>query len=172
MFATEDVATQVGTFALVPQIVDAVKAPVIAAGGIADARGIVAAIALGASAVQIGTAFLFCPEATISPQHRDALARAKDDESAVTNVFTGRPARGVVNRFVRELGPMASDAPPFPTAATFSAPLRAKAEASGSMDFTPLWIGQAARLSRATSAGELTTSLWKEARRRMRALAD
>ena len=170
MFLTDDVSMQVGTFALVPQIVDAVKVPVIAAGGIADARGIVAAFALGACAVQLGTAFLFCPEATISPLHRDALARAKESESALTNVFSGRPARGVVNRMVRELGPMASDAPPFPTASAASAPLRAKAEASGSTDFTPLWTGQAARLSRAMPAGELVTTLWREAKDRLAAI--
>ncbi len=163
MFLTDDVATQVGTLALVPQIVDAVRVPVIAAGGIADARGIVAALALGASAVQIGTAFLLCPEAKTSPLHREALARAKDNASAITNVFTGRPARGVANRFVRKVGPMAPDAPPFPLAAAASAPLRAAAEAKGSSEFTQLWTGQAARLARAMPAADLVQTLWREA---------
>jgi nitronate monooxygenase len=106
MFLSDDVSTQVGTMALVPQVVDAVKVPVIAAGGIADARGIAAAFALGASGVQIGTAYLFCPEATIKPVHREALKRARENETALTNVFTGRPARGIMNRAMREVGPI------------------------------------------------------------------
>ena len=122
MFLSNDSSTQVGTMALVPQIVDAVKVPVIAAGGIADARGIVAAFALGASGVQIGTAYLFCPEATIRPVHREALKRAKENETALTNVFTGRPARGIMNRVMREAGPISEVAPDFPLAATALAP--------------------------------------------------
>src|SRR5580704_5119630 len=106
VFLTQDVSTQVGTMALVPQVVDAVRVPVIAAGGIADARGIVAAFALGASAVQIGTAYLHCPEAKISPLYRQALKGTRENETAITNVFTGRPARAIVNRFMREVGPM------------------------------------------------------------------
>jgi nitronate monooxygenase len=163
MFLGDDIATQVGTFALVPQIADAVRVPVIAAGGIADARGIVAALALGASAVQLGTAYLRCPEAKTSALHREALARAKENESALTNVFSGRPARGIVNRLVREVGPMAAEAPPFPLAGGAVAPLRAAAEARGSSDFSQLWTGQAARLARVMPAGELTTTLWREA---------
>jgi nitronate monooxygenase len=163
VFLTNDISTQAGTMALVPQIVDAVKVPVIAAGGIADARGIVAAFALGASAVQIGTAYLFCPEAKVSPLHRDALKRAKDNGTALTNVFTGRPARGIVNRVVREVGPMSDLAPEFPLAAGALAPLRAKAEAAGSGDFSPLWSGQAAALGRAIPAGDLTRQLGADA---------
>ena len=159
MFLTEDVSTQVGTIALVPQVVDAVKVPVIAAGGIADARGILAAFALGASAVQIGTAFLYCPEAKISPLHRQALKAAKDNETAITNVFTGRPARSIVNRLMRDEGPMSDAAPQFPLAAAAVAPLRAKAESIGSSDFTPLWSGQATRLSLDLPAAELTKRL-------------
>jgi nitronate monooxygenase len=160
MFLTDDVTAQVGTFALVPQIVDAVKVPVIAAGGISDARGIAAALALGAAGVQLGTAYLRCPESKIA--YRAALASAADDSTRITNVFTGRPARGIANRFVRELGPMAPDAPAFPHAAPLYAPLRAKAEAAGSFDFTSLWAGQAAALSRELPAGELTRTLWRE----------
>lgn len=163
VFLTGDISTQAGTMALVPQVVDAVKVPVIAAGGIADARGIVAAFALGASAVQIGTAYLFCPEAKISPLHRDALKRAKDNDTVLTNVFTGRPARGIVNRIVREVGPLSDLAPDFPLGAGALAPLRAKAETAGSGDFSPLWSGQAAVFGREAPAGDLTRQLGKEA---------
>jgi nitronate monooxygenase len=159
-------ATQAGTMALVPQIVDAVRVPVIAAGGIADARGIVAAFALGAAAVQIGTAYLFCPEARITPMHRAALQGAQDNATALTNVFTGRPARGIVNRAMRELGPLTPNAPAFPLAGGALAPLKAAAEAAGSGDFGSLWSGQAARIGRrepALSSGELTRALAREA---------
>ena len=170
-FLNLDPAAQVGTFALVPQVVDAVRLPVIAAGGVADARGVVAALALGASAVQVGTAYLLCPEARLSPIHRAALAAASDDATRLTNVFTGRPARGIVNRVMRELGPISEAAPAFPLAAEAMAPLRARAEAQGSGDFTPLWSGQAARLARATPAGELTRRLGKEALAKLADLA-
>ena len=163
MFLTDDVTTQPGTMALVPQIVDAVKVPVIAAGAIADGRGIAAAFALGASAVQIGTAYLSCPEATTSDLHRAALKTARDDATVLTNVFTGRPARGLANRLVRDLGPMANDVPRFPLASAHSAPLRAAAEARGNSDFSPLWAGQAARLARAMPAAKLTRQLADDA---------
>jgi nitronate monooxygenase len=161
MFLADDVTAQIGTFALVPQIVDAVKVPVIAAGGIADARGVVAAFALGAAGVQLGTAYLRCPEAKIA--YRTALASATDDSTRITNVFTGRPARGIANRMVRELGPMAPDVPAFPMAAPMFAPLRVRAEAAGSFDFTPLWAGQAVALTRELRATELTRALMREA---------
>jgi nitronate monooxygenase len=162
MFLSQDITTQAGTMALVPQVVDAVKVPVIAAGGIADARGIAAAFALGASAVQIGTAYLFCPEAKVSQLHREALRRARDNDTILTNVFTGRPARGIVNRIAREAGPMSDLAPEFPLAACAIAPLRATAEQAGSGDFSPLWSGQAAALAREVPAGELTRELAAE----------
>lgn len=167
IFLADDIGTQAGTMALVPQVVDAVTVPVIAAGGIADARGIVAALALGASAVQIGTAYLFCPEARVSPVHRQALRAAKDNETVLTNVFTGRPARGLVNRLVREVGPMSDRAPPFPLAGGAVAPLRARAEEAGSGDFTALWSGQAAALGREMPAGDLTRHLAAEALARL-----
>jgi nitronate monooxygenase len=170
MFLTEDVAAQVGTFALVPQIVDAVKVPVIAAGGIADARGIAAAFALGAAGVQIGTAYMHCPEAKISGPHRAALKSSGDAGTALTNLMTGRAARGIVNRIMRELGPM-GEAPEFPLAAGALAPLRAKAEAAGSSEFSPMWSGQAAALGRAMPAGELTKALVVETRAEFRRLA-
>jgi nitronate monooxygenase len=162
MFLSADLSTQVGTMALVPQIVDAVKVPVIAAGGIGDARGIVAALNLGAAAVQLGTAYLFCPEAKISSPFRAALNSATADTTAITNLFSGRPARGIVNRLIREVGPMSELAPEFPLAGGAVAPLRAKAEAAGSGDFSPLWAGQAAHLGRMMPARELTRTLAAE----------
>ncbi len=170
MFLTDDLAAQLGTFALVPQIVDAVAVPVIAAGGIVDARAIAAAFALGASGVQIGTGYLFCPEAKIAAPYRAALAEADARGTTMTNVFSGRPARGVVNRFIREVGPSSELAPEFPLATGAVMPLRAKAEAQGSGEFTPLWAGQAAPLGRAMPAGELTRTLAQEALARMRGL--
>ena len=168
VFLRDDVSSQPGTFALVPQVVDAVRVPVIAAGGIGDGRGIVAALALGAAGVQIGTAYLLTPEATISPLYRAALKAARDDETVLTNVFTGRPARGIVNRAIRELGPMSAEAPSFPNAANAMLPLRQKAEAAGSSDFTPLWSGQAPRFAREMPAGELTRFLAEDALRRLK----
>jgi nitronate monooxygenase len=163
-FLAEDMSRQVGTFALVPQVADAVAVPVIAAGGIADARGIVAAFALGAAAVQIGTAYLFCPEAAVPRVHLDALTSARDDDTMITNVFTGRPARGIVNRIMREQGPLSSAAPAFPLAAAALAPLKTKSEAAGGGDFTNLWSGQAVALApRSLSAGQLTRLLARQA---------
>ena len=158
-FLSDDLYRQLGTFALVPQIAAAVKVPVIAAGGIADARGVAAALALGAAGVQVGTAYLLCPEATTSAVHRAALQREDARVTAITNLFTGRPARGIVNRLMRELGPM-SDAPPvFPLAAAAVAPLRARAEGRGSGDFSPLWAGQNASGCREVPAAVLTREL-------------
>src|SRR5437867_8548618 len=159
MFLSDDLSTQVGTLALLPQIVREVKLPVIAAGGIADAKGVASAIALGAVGVQIGTAYLLCPEATTSPVHRAALKSGASRHTALTNVFTGRPARGIVNRVMRELGPMSSIAPAFPLATSAIAPLRAKAEAIGSSDFSPLWSGQNATGCKEIPAAQLTREL-------------
>ena len=163
MFLETDVAMQVGTFALVRAISGSVQVPVIAAGGIADGRAIAAALALGACAAQIGSGYLTCRESTISPLHRKALADP-GRETAITNVLTGRPARGVVNRFMREQGPIDDAAPNFPLARPAVAPLRAKAESQGSADFSPLWSGQAAILPPAMGAGELTRKLAEKAR--------
>jgi nitronate monooxygenase len=171
MFLTTELTSQVGTLALVPQVVDAVRVPVIAAGGIADGHGIVAALALGASAVQMGTAYLLCPEAHISTYHRAALKSARDNLTAITNVLTGRPARVLMNRIVSELGPIATGVPSFPLAAAALAPLRTKAEAQGSADFSGLYAGQAAALARELPAGELTLKLAAEALERLGALA-
>ena len=172
MFLTNNIAEQPGTFALVPQVVDAVKVPVVAAGGIADGRGIAAAFALGAAGVQIGSAYLRCPESTVSALVKAALAQASDDSTVVTNVMTGRPARGVTNRVMREVGPMSPDAPAFPHAATALAPLRAAAEKLGKVDFTTLWAGQAVRLGKEMPAAELTRALAGAALARMSKLAN
>jgi nitronate monooxygenase len=141
-FLSEDLSLQQGTFSLLPQIVEAVSLPVIAAGGIADAKGIRAAMALGASGVQLGTAFLCCHEATTSPLHRMALRSDGGSHTALTRLFSGRPARGIVNRLMRELGPLSELAPPFPHASSALAPLRAAAEQLDRGDFSPLWAGQ------------------------------
>ena len=165
MFLAEDIAEQPGTFALVPQVVDAVKVPVIACGGIA------AAFALGASGVQIGSAYLRCPESRVSAPVRAVLAGARDDSTVITNVMTGRPARGLVNRVMREIGPISKDAPAFPHAATALSPLKAAAEKQGKVDFTNLWAGQATGMSREMPAAELTRALAAAALARMRQLA-
>ncbi len=158
-FLSGDVSLQLGTLALVPQIVAAVGVPVIAAGGIADASGVAAALALGAAGVQVGTSYLLCPEATTSAVHRAALASDAARTTAITNVITGRPARGIVNRVMRELGPMNDAAPEFPLAAAAMAPLRAKAERLGRGDFSALWAGQKASGCREAAAAEVTREL-------------
>jgi nitronate monooxygenase len=171
MFLTDNIAEQPGTFALVPQVVDAVKVPVIATGGIADGRGIAAAFALGASGVQIGSAYLRCPESKVIAPARKVLAEAMDDSTVITNVMTGRPARGVANRVMREVGPMAPEAPAFPHSATALAPLRQAAEKLGKVDFTNMWAGQAVRLGREMPAAALTRALADAALARMQELA-
>ncbi len=159
MFLTDDITTQAGTFALLPQVVDAVDVPVIAAGGIADADGVAAALRLGASAVQIGTAYLLCDETETSAVHRAALKDPAARHTALTNRFSGRPARSIVNRVLRDLGPIGDEVPPFPLAASAIAPLRSAAEAAGKGDFSPLWSGQNASGCREIPAAELTRAL-------------
>ena len=159
MFLGHDLTTQLGTFALVPQVVRAVQVPVIAAGGVADARGVQAALALGASGVQAGTVYLLCPEAQTSVVHRAALQSAAAAHTALTNLVTGGVARGIVNRLMRELGPISATAPAFPLANAALAPLRSAAETKGSSDFSPLWAGQNASGCRAVSAGRITREL-------------
>lgn len=171
MFLTQNIASQPGTMSLVPQVVDAVKVPVIAAGGIADGRGIAAAFALGAAGVQIGTAYLRTPESKVSALGQAALAAAADDATVITNVMTGRPARGVMNRVMREVGPVSPDAPAFPHAATAFAPLKGAAEKLGRVDFTNLWAGQSVALGRQIGAADLTRALAAEALDRLRGLS-
>ena len=171
MFLADDIATQPGTFALVPQVVDAVSVPVIAAGGVGDGRGMAAAFALGADGVQVGTAFLFTPQSLISDLHRAELASARDNDTALTNLFSGRPARGIMNRIMREIGPMSDKAPAFPTAGAALAPLKAKAETLGATDFTSLWSGQTAGLGHPRDAAELARYLAAQAMQRLDELA-
>ncbi len=159
MFMSADLSTQAGTFALLPQVVRAVRVPVIAAGGISDARGVAAAMALGAAAVQVGTAYLLCPEASTGPLYRTALRSDAAHHTAVTNVFSGRPARAIMNRIIRELGPMSAVAPGFPAALPALAPLRAKAESQGSGDFSAFWCGQNPGGCREIPAAALTQQL-------------
>jgi nitronate monooxygenase len=159
MFLSDDLGAQVGMIALLPQIANAVNVPVIAAGGIADAKGVAAAMALGAAGVQVGTAYLLCPEATTSAVHRAALKSDGARHTVVTNVFTGRPARSIVNRLIRERGPISDAAPAFPLATAAIMPLRAKAEGQGSGEFSPLWSGQNASGCREVPAAQLTREL-------------
>jgi nitronate monooxygenase len=159
MFLSDALSTQMGTLALVPQLVAALDVPVIAAGGIADACGVRAALALGAAGVQVGTAYLCCPEATTSALHRAALMSEAAAHTALTRLFSGRPARGIVNRVMRELGALHPAAPAFPLATAAMAPLRAHWEARGSGDFSPLWSGQNASGCRAVPAADVTRAL-------------
>jgi nitronate monooxygenase len=158
-FLSDDLSTHMGTFALLPQIVQAVTLPVIATGGIVDAQGVRAAMALGAAGVQVGTAYMLCPEADTSAIHRAALKSDAARYTALTNLFTGRAARGIVNRIMRDLGPISSVVPNFPLATAAIAPLRAKAESQGSGDFSPLWSGQNASRCKEIPAAELTREL-------------
>ncbi len=155
----ESTASDLGLFALIPQVVDSVDIPVIAAGGIVDARGIVAAFALGAAGVQLGTAYLLCPEAATSSPYRIALRESRPDSTAVTNVFTGRPARALMNRLIREMGPIAPDLPAFPTPMAALAPIRAEAQRRNNADFTPFWAGKGFASIRNVGAGEFTSAL-------------
>jgi len=171
MFLTDDITTQPGLFALLPQVVDAVRVPVIAAGGIADGRGIAAAFALGAAGVQLGTAYLRCPESKAIAPAKAAYAAAHDDSTVITNVMTGRPARGVINRVMREVGPISPDAPAFPHSALALGPLKVAAEKLGKVDFTNLWAGQAVRMGGEMPAAELTRALAGSALARLSQLA-
>jgi nitronate monooxygenase len=159
----------VGTLALVPQVVDAVDVPVIAAGGIADGRGLAAALALGAAGAQIGTAFLACPEAATHPLYREALLSARAEATTVTRALSGRPARALRNRAVEEGG---GDPLPFPAQASVTRPLGEAAAARGSADFLAMWAGQGAPLAREMPAAELVKGIVRDAERVLTALAD
>ncbi|HUP09393.1 MAG TPA: nitronate monooxygenase [Caldimonas sp.] len=158
MFLSRDLATQSGTFALLPQVARAVRVPVLAAGGIADADGVRAALALGAAGAWAGSAYLLCDEATTSSVHRAALLSPAAGYTALTNLYSGGVARGIVTRLMRELGPI-RDAPAFPLASDALAPLRARAERNGSGDFSPLWVGQNASACKAGPAAVRTREL-------------
>jgi nitronate monooxygenase len=158
-FLSDDLAGALGTFALVPQLARALRVPVIAAGGIADARGVAASLALGAAAVQVGTSYLLCAEATTSAVHRAALQGEHARATAYTNLISGRPARGILNRLMREHGPLSPLPPAFPLASAAIAPLRAAAERRGLGDFSPLWAGQNTSGCRSVAAAQLTREL-------------
>jgi nitronate monooxygenase len=164
------IASQPGVFALVPQVVDAVKVPVVAAGAIADARGIAAAFALGAAGVQIGTGYLRCPEAATSNFYRDAIRCARVDSTVLSNLFTGRPARVLSSRLTREIGPMSDAAPDFPLPLRALLPLISRAQERDINDFTPLWSGEAAALASDLPAQRLTVELVNGAFERFRQL--
>ena len=159
LFLSEDLTTQVGTMALLPQVLRAVRVPVIAAGGIADAHGVKAALALGAAGVQVGTSYLLCHEATTTALHRAALKSERAEHTALTNLLTGRPARGMYNRLMRELGPLSGAPPAFPLATSALMPLKAAAEKLGRDDFSSLWAGQNTSGCREIPAAELTRLL-------------
>jgi nitronate monooxygenase len=159
-FLGSDPAESIGLLALVPLIADAVSVPVIAAGGIGDGRGIAAALTLGASAVQLGTAYLHTPEARISDAHRQRL---NDGRTLFTNLMSGGLARGLHGRLVDELGAIREEAPRYPLASAALAPIRAAAEKQGEYGFGPMWAGQAAPLGEALPATELTRNLASEA---------
>jgi nitronate monooxygenase len=159
-FLGSDPAEAIGLFALVPLVVDAVSVPVVAAGGIADRRGIAAALTLGASAVQLGTAYLHTPEALISSVHRERLC---DGRTLFTNLISGGLARGLRGRLVHDLGPVRAEAPPYPLASTALAPIRKAAEKQGVYGFGPMWAGQGAPLGKALPAAELTRNLAEDA---------
>ncbi|RZM02264.1 MAG: nitronate monooxygenase [Variovorax sp.] len=161
LFLTDDLTTQLGTLALVPQIAAAIDLPVIAAGGIADARAVAAALALGAAGVQVGTAYLLCPEATTTGLHRTALSGPRAAHTVLTNLISGRPARGIRNRLLDELGPLGAIAPAFPLAGAALAPLKAAAERLGRDDFSTLWAGQNASGCREVPAAILTRDLMR-----------
>lgn len=158
-FLSHDLTLQMGTFALTPQIVQSVKTPVIAAGGIADAAGVAAALALGAVGAQIGTAYLLCPECTTSAVHRAALKSERGRHTALTNLFSGRPARGIVNRLIEDFGSISDLPPAFPLAASALGPLQNKAESEGRGDFSPLWAGQNSGKCMEAGAAEVTRQL-------------
>lgn len=161
MFLTKDLDTQLATMVLTPQLAEAVKIPIIAAGGIATSQSIKAAMVLGASGVQIGTSYLLCHEAKTSPLHRQALQAKHKNHTVITNIFTGKPARGIVTRVIREIGPISLDAPNFPYAAPLMQTLRKAAESKGDNYFTPMWAGQNMMGCSEISAAELTQELTK-----------
>ena len=169
MFLEREVASQVGLFALLPQVADKVSVPLIAAGGIADGRGVAAAFALGASGVQLGTAYLLCPEANVSPLYRQALEASCDTGTAITNVFSGRPARGISNSYIKEVGPMTESVLDFPYAATLVSPLRAASEKAGSHEYMQMWSGQAAGIVKPMPADQFTREIAADALRRIHA---
>ncbi|SRR5579884_426292 len=161
-FAADFAQAMIGTISLVPQVVDAVRLPVIASGGIMDGRGIVAALALGSQAVQMGTAFLTCDESGVPEAYRQAILKGREDQTRVTRAFSGRPARGIVNRFMMEIDRDEASVPEFPIQNALTRPLRTAAAKQGRAEFLSLWSGQGVRLARRASAAELIERLARE----------
>jgi nitronate monooxygenase len=156
----------VGLMSLLPAVVDAVHVPVVATGGIADGRGLAAALALGASAVQVGTAFLRCPEAKTHPAWADALATTRPEDTVISRAFSGRPGRSIATDYaLAALGPDSPRPAPYPIQRGLTAPMRAEAGTLGDVQRMQVWAGQSAALARAESAGEVVRRLWDEGRR-------
>ena len=153
----------IGTMALVPQMVDALAVPVVAAGGIMDGRGLAAALVLGAGAAQMGTAFLACEESGAHPEFKRAVLQAAEDETEVTRAFSGRPARGIKNRFLTEVGANEEALAPFPVQNALTRDVRAAAQEQDRPEFMSLWAGQAARLARRAAAADLVRETVEEA---------
>jgi nitronate monooxygenase len=163
--ATRAETGMVGLFSLLPAVVDAVKLPVIAAGGVADARGVAAALVLGASAVQIGTGFLRTPEAKIPAVWADAIGRSQPEETLVTRAFSGRPGRSVATAYARAAtSPGAPSPAPYPVQRALTQPMRDAATKAGDIDRMQAWAGQSARLAQARPAAEVARALWEGAR--------
>ena len=166
-FATDFEAAMVGTIALVPQVVDAVRVPVVASGGLMDGRGLAAALVLGAAAAQLGTAFLTCDEAGVPAAYKDAILTAREDATRLTRAFSGRPARGIVNRFMTEVD-RAGGGLPFPWQNALTRPLRSAAAQANRAEFLSLWAGQGVRLARRQKAAELVARVAAEAEAALR----
>ncbi|WP_448188040.1 NAD(P)H-dependent flavin oxidoreductase [Azospirillum sp. sgz301742] len=161
-FANDFGAGMVGTLALVPQVADAVRIPVIASGGIMDGRGIAAVLTLGAAAAQMGTAFLTCDEAGVTEAYKQAILAARDHETRVTRAFSGRPARGIANRFMDEVDAAPEAILPFPLQNALTRPMRTAAGKQGRAEFLSLWAGQGVRLARRQEAAALMEKLVEE----------
>jgi nitronate monooxygenase len=170
-FLADIEASSVGTMALVATVVEALDVPVIAAGGIMDGRGVAAALALGASAVQMGSAFLLADEAITGPVWQQAIRDAGPDATRLTRAFSGRYARGLENRFVREMRAVQDEVPAYPVQNRLTQAMRAAANRAGDPEFMSLWAGQAVKLAQAGPAGELVQRWWREAQETARALA-
>jgi len=170
-FLADPQTSMVGSLALIPQVVDAVSIPVIAAGGVMDGRGVAACLLLGASAVQLGTAFLSCPEAGIDSAYRQLLLNAHDDGTRVTRTFSGRAARGLENTFMRRMAAFEASVPAYPLQNALTGPIRKAAALAGRSEYLSLWAGQGVGMSRALPAALLIERIEAERQDCLRAMA-